>query len=447
MNLESCGEISNVIQLFFKRDTEEALSISPEPLSHAPKWIWGLTEWASFYQKVPVSSFDISKEEMQARTSAKPSKGLNFPRGSSSDSSTSVVRSPRSSAREVLLRVTSDRKSDRNSRSSLSASPPSSRSPRDSSGVSSSPKPSPLFKKKEISPGTTRRKSGVAPESPPPATRKVGFSDEAAAVAERKFQFSSYGFRFVQKTKEWDRVFIGSDGETLSMYLDQKKDPVAYLGIKLISNIVYLGKEKHLHILEVHCKNGTRRLMGFRDFDDCRNWRVYLQSRIANHIKESPFSQIRGHLFKRGPKVQDAFKIRWFLLDLAVVRWFRDEKDKKSLGYFQLGDVQEVDDCANGAAPPPECPEKVRDTQTHRDKSLFIDSFFSLGRRSCLVLRSKMPEKECGNMFYAQCRQQRSKCGSPLFEMLLCKRAKIFHSRQLVVWTTRHLAWKIEGVI
>lgn len=61
-------------------------------------------------------------------------------------------------------------------------------------------------------------------------------------------------------------------------------------------------------------------------------------------------------MLKRGPKKNDAWKVRWVVLDQKTVRYYKDEHDKEQLGMFELDRVTNFWSNGNGNTPPKEAP-------------------------------------------------------------------------------------------
>jgi hypothetical protein len=64
----------------------------------------------------------------------------------------------------------------------------------------------------------------------------------------------------------------------------------------------------------------------------------------------------KGLVLKRGPKKNDAWKVRWVVLDQKTVRYYKDEHDKEQLGMFELERVTNFWSNGNKNTPPKEAP-------------------------------------------------------------------------------------------
>ncbi len=61
-------------------------------------------------------------------------------------------------------------------------------------------------------------------------------------------------------------------------------------------------------------------------------------------------------LLKRGPKKNDAWKVRWVTLDGRTCRYFKDEHDTEQLGMFEMERVTNFWNTGHGNLPPKEAP-------------------------------------------------------------------------------------------
>lgn len=63
-----------------------------------------------------------------------------------------------------------------------------------------------------------------------------------------------------------------------------------------------------------------------------------------------------GTLYKRGPKVKDAFKKRFFILFETTLRYYDDDKGSKLCGSIELAKVRSLSPTGNQNAGPKEFP-------------------------------------------------------------------------------------------